>query len=147
MSKLAYVGVPYSDPDPAVRQARFDLVNRTVSFLKTAGCLCFSPISMLHPIALAHGLPVDWEYWKQFDLAMLERSQALLIVAIDGWMESVGVQEEIRIATELGIPIGYLLDPENQAIVMRFAQRSGLIEIDMKGRAWGEPFGYIARET
>ena len=32
----------------------------------------------------------------------------LMVLMLDGWVESVGVQAEIKIAKELGIPVQYI---------------------------------------
>lgn len=60
---------------------------------------------MSHPIAEDSGVPGTWEYWKAFDRAMLARCQKMIVIAIDGIADSVGVKAEIAIAQELGIPI------------------------------------------
>jgi hypothetical protein len=53
-------------------------------------------------------LPKGWEYWEKFDRAFIVASRALIVLTIDGWKDSVGVQAEIKIAKELGIPVDYL---------------------------------------
>ncbi len=44
---------------------------------------------------------------KHQDRALLERCDQLVVLMLDGWRESVGVQAEILIASELGIPTRY----------------------------------------
>ena len=106
--KLTYLAVPYSHSDPAIRQKRFEIVNKVSADLMSAGHLIFSPISHTHPIALAGELPVHWEFWKNFDIAYLEVSKKLIVLMLDGWKESKGVTGEVEIAVDLGIPIEYL---------------------------------------
>jgi len=72
------------------------------------GLLIFSPISHSHPIALAGDLPLGFDYWEKYDRAMLERCSGLIVLMLDGWKESVGVQAEIRIAEELGLDISFV---------------------------------------
>lgn len=105
---LIYLAVPYSHPDPAVRQERFEKVNSMAARLMQAGYLIFSPISHTHPIALAGGLPTGWEYWQAYDRAVLKSCSAMLVYALHGWRESKGVAGEIAIAQELGIPVRYV---------------------------------------
>lgn len=103
--KLVYLAVPYSHPDPAVREARFQAANRTAAKLMAAGDFVFSPISHTHPIALAGGLPLGWDYWEQYDRAVLACCYRFIILKLDGWMTSKGVKAESSIAEELGIEI------------------------------------------
>lgn len=106
--KLTYLACPYTHADPAVKAARFDAANRASAKLMKEGHLVFSPISHTHPIALAGELPGDWHFWKDYDQAFIEASRELIVLKEAGWQESVGVQAEIKIATELGIPVSYM---------------------------------------
>lgn len=108
--KIVYLACPYSHPDPDVRERRFHAVNYAAGVLMSEGKLVFSPISHTHPIAVAHDLPRGWDFWHAYDRAFLEISERVLVLMIDGWKESTGVQAEIAIAQELGVPIEYL-DP------------------------------------
>lgn len=105
---LTYLACPYTHPDPAVREARFHAANLATSQLSMAGEKVFSPISQSHPVALAGGLPTDWEYWADFDTAILEICCRIVVLALPGWQESKGVQAEIAIAERLGIPMELL---------------------------------------
>jgi len=145
--KLIYLSSPYTHKDADVRRRRFEIVTHCASILKRAGCFVFAPIVHAHPIAVAHGLPLDWEYWKRFDHMMLERSQAMLITEIEGWQESVGLREERLFAAELGLPIGYLPEPENDLLVTHYVRKAGLISMDMTGVAWGDSTTYVERQV
>ena len=72
------------------------------------GLIIFSPITHSHPIAECSDLPTNWEFWETFDRAYLEASSELIVLKLDGWEESKGVQAEIAIAEELGLSITYL---------------------------------------
>lgn len=105
--ELIYLACPYSHPEPKIKEKRFLDVNRVAATLMKDGYYVFSPISHTHPIA-AFGLPEHWEFWKGYDEAMIKNCKAVLVVKMDGWETSTGVQAEIKIAKELGIPVGYL---------------------------------------
>ncbi len=107
---LIYLATPYSDPDPKVRQRRFDVVNRVAADLMRDGDHIFSPISHTHPIALAGDLPKGWEFWQGYDRAILAACSKMIVLMQSGWRESVGVSAEIRLAEEMGLPIEYI-DP------------------------------------
>jgi hypothetical protein len=107
MTGLIYLATPYSDPDPAVREKRFQVVNRVAARLMKSGYLILSPISHTHPIALAGDLPKGWEFWKRYDIAIMKACSSVLVVTQDGWRESVGVTAEIAIAKGMGLPVLY----------------------------------------
>jgi hypothetical protein len=102
---LVYLASPYSHPDPAVREGRFQEVCRAAAHLMRAGLHVFSPIAHTHPVALAGSLPSGWEYWRGYDDAVLSACRALVVLAMEGWESSRGVAGEVEIARELGIPI------------------------------------------
>ena len=74
------------------------------------GEVVFSPISHTHPIAEQCELPKGWEYWNKYDRAMLSQCVKVYVLTIDGWMESVGVAAELKIANELGLPVEYITE-------------------------------------
>lgn len=104
---IAYLASPYSHLDPAVREERYQAACRAAAALLRAGRLVFSPIAHSHPL-VAYGLPADWSFWQRYDRELLARCDEVLVLMLAGWRESVGVQEEIRIARELGKPVRYL---------------------------------------
>jgi len=105
---MLYLAVPYSDDSYAIRKGRFEVANVAASQLVQQGNHVFSPISHTHPIALQGNLPVDWEYWEEYDRIMLSVCTELVVLLIDGWLTSVGVQAEIKIAKETGMKISYM---------------------------------------
>lgn len=105
-----YLATPYSDSDPAVRQRRFEAVNKLAAKLMAGGFMVFSPISHTHPIAVVGDLPTGWDYWERYDRKILAICDEVIVFCQDGWQESVGVQAEIKIAEELGIPVLYAWD-------------------------------------
>lgn len=105
---LTYLACPYSHPDASVRGDRFKEANRAAGLLMKRGDLVFSPISHTHPIAEECDLPKGWDFWQAFDRAYLSASRLLVVLCIAGWRESVGVQAEIAIARELGVPVEYM---------------------------------------
>lgn len=110
---LTYIAVPYSHADPKVTAERFKKVNILAGRLMAAGVTAFSPISHTHPIAMEVDLPTHWDYWERIDSEFLSVSNLLIVLCLPGWGESKGVQAEIKIAEELGIPIIYTNDDES----------------------------------
>ena len=106
--QLVYLACPYSDPDSEIMRRRFRSANVAAAWLMANGNLVLSPISHSHPIACAGGLPRDFAYWEAYDRALLACCRKMVVLMLDGWKESVGVQAEIKIAEEMLMPIEYM---------------------------------------
>lgn len=107
---MIYLASPYTHRDPQVREQRFRAACQATAALIRAGAVVFSPICHSHPLA-DHGLPTEWSFWERFDREYLARCDLLLVLKLEGWTTSVGVQAEMRIARELGKPICFLGAP------------------------------------
>ena len=108
MSDLIYLASPYSHPDFLVRNARFQAVCRASAKLLADGHLVYSPIAHTHPIALYGRIDGTWDTWSRLDRAMISRCQRMIVLLLDGWAESRGIREDVKIAKELGLPVSYL---------------------------------------
>jgi hypothetical protein len=104
-SGLTYLATPYSHPDPAVEHARFIVANKCSATLMRAGHQIYSPISQTHSIALEGGIPGDWQYWEEYDKRIISICQKVIVLTIDGWKESIGVQAEIEFAKSIGLSV------------------------------------------
>src|SRR5262245_46139289 len=99
---MIYLASPYSHPDAAVREQRFRDACRATAALMRMGNVVFSPIVHGHPL-VEHGLPTDWSFWKTHNRAHLGRCTELLVLILDGWEESEGVQAEMRLAQHMAV--------------------------------------------
>jgi len=106
---MIYLASPYSHPDPRVREARFDAACRATAVLVRAGHAVIAPIVLGHPL-VRYGVPGDWSFWEPMAREQLACCDELVVLRLDGWRESVGVQAEIAEAAELGKPLRFL-DP------------------------------------
>jgi len=123
---MIYLAGPYSHPDSAIREQRFHAACVAAARLMRAGHFVYSPIAHGHPIA-AHGLPTDWRFWEPHDRRFLEQCDEVVVLMIDGWRESRGVQAEIQIAGELGKPVRYLESVGDGATTLaHVAEEAGL---------------------
>jgi hypothetical protein len=109
---FVYVAIPYSHKDPDIQKYRFDMANAFSAQLMNEGMNVFSPVSMGHPIAIAHDLPENWEYWQGLCEAALSCTYKMYVLCIEGWEESTGVQAEIEICKRDGIRIAYVYVPQ-----------------------------------
>lgn len=106
--ELIYVACPYTHFNEQIMFERFRAVNRFSAKLMGEGKYVFSPISHTHPIRLEGKLPPGWDFWEGYDRRMIACCNKLIVLCIDGWKESTGVQAEIKIAKEMGIPVEYV---------------------------------------
>lgn len=111
---VIYLACPYTDPDPSVRQVRFDVATAVAADLIRAGHIVYSPITMTHPIdvvlaGLSNTLGSD--YWVTFDEAFMEICSEMVVIRLDGWERSNGIRREIAYFTERKKPIRYIDPP------------------------------------
>jgi hypothetical protein len=104
---MIYLASPYTHSDPSVREARFDAACLATVALVRAGHVVFSPIVHGHPL-VRFDLPIEWDYWERFDCEHLRRCDEMVVLMLEGWRESRGVQAEIDLAIEMDLPIRYL---------------------------------------
>ena len=106
---FSYMASPYTHEDPDVRQRRFEQVCRAAAHMMDEGKVVFSAIAHGHAIEI-YGAESrrDWEFWENQCINMLDTADELLVLTLDGWQDSVGVQREIDYAEDCGIPTRYI---------------------------------------
>ncbi len=112
MNRSIYFASPYSHPDPAVRQGRYEAVFAATRRLMGEGRIVFSPIMYGHQFAPPDG---HWESCLEFGTGMQFRHREWMLLAcrelwvytLPGWRESEGVVAEKRIAFDASIPLRY----------------------------------------
>jgi hypothetical protein len=107
---VIYLASPYSHPDPLVREARFEAACRATANLVRAGQAVFAPVVQGRSL-VRFGVPGDWKFWQPLVSEYLARCDEVLVLQLDGWRESEGVQAELALAAELGKRVNYL-EPE-----------------------------------
>lgn len=108
MSDIYFVSSPYSHEDKEVVKLRYEQVSKYVAKLVAEGRVTFSPITYGHVLCGFHDMPSDFEFWGNFCLTFLAKSTKLIVLKLDGWFESIGVQGEIEFAKKNNIPIAYV---------------------------------------
>lgn len=111
--KLTYLASPYHHEQPDIRYARYMRVCGTAAILMRRGLFVYSPIAHNDGVAYYGELQTGWDYWREYDTAMLECCKDMLVLILDGWQDSVGIRAEIDIATRLGISISYINEEGN----------------------------------
>lgn len=102
---------PYSSKDLAVKKMRVDAIADACVNLMIKGIISVSPL--IFGLALIEKsklvMPDSYEFWQEFCRQYVMISDTVYVLNLDGWKESNGVADEIRIAKENNIPI-YLVD-------------------------------------
>lgn len=104
-NKLIYLAAPYFAPDRKTEKKRFKTTCEVQAKLMTAGYAVFSPLANSIPAVEFGNLQIDHADFMRFDNILLRRCDELLVLALDGWRESKGVQEEIQEAIALRKPV------------------------------------------
>jgi len=90
---MIYLCSPYAHPDPDVRQERAQQVCAITGALIRAGLNVFSPI--VYSVQMSKYVGDDWNAWRRFALAMLDRCDELWIATLPGWLSSQGTAQEV----------------------------------------------------
>lgn len=103
-----YLAAPYTSPDKAIEAQRVELANRYAAILmERLGLTVFSPISHSAGIVkhLAKETITSHEFWMAQCIPMVRNCAALVVLTVEGWQSSKGVQLEIAAAEAVRIPI------------------------------------------
>jgi len=106
--EITYLGCPYSHSSHHIMQHRFEKICRISSVLMHDGHILFVPIVMCHPISRDYGLPGDFKFWWQLDIAFIKVCQRMLIVKMNGWEKSKGLYEEQVLANKYKLPVYFM---------------------------------------
>ena len=113
---MIYLVSPYTHADPRVREERFRAACQATAELMRAGQPTLSPVMFGH-LLTEYNLPGDWSFWAPFATEYLQRCDEVVVLMLDGWQESVGVQAEIRIAEANGTPVRYVAADQVLSVV------------------------------
>ena len=101
---MIYLAIPYT----GIEETSFKVATAITGQLMKRGDVVFSPITHSHEVAKITELPTDWDFWERVDREFIIKCDRLLVVGIEGWKESKGVQAEIDTALRYEMPIDYL---------------------------------------
>ena len=68
----------------------------------------YSPVIYFRQVALECNLPHTREFWWGVNKYMLDKSDELWVLLMDGWDTSDGVKQEIEYAKSIGLTIKYM---------------------------------------
>lgn len=112
-----YIGSPYSKYPGGLVEA-FKRVCRVTGRFAQAGVPAYSPIAHTHPIAAEGALdPHDHSIWLPFDGPLMEAARGLVVVMMDGWQDSIGLQFEIDHFKRAGKPVMFIDEGDDVAFL------------------------------
>jgi hypothetical protein len=77
----------------------------------------FGPITQSGRLSKKFGLSGKYDYWKAQDRAMVKKCDAVWVMAIDGWEDSIGVEDELALAKELGKQVLFIEERDEKLYV------------------------------
>lgn len=110
MSTLEYLALPYSHEEEEVMCYRAAVSDYIFSELSKEGRTVYAPISSCHHIARKHGMPTDWQFWKDTCRAFVSASYKIIVIMLPGWEDSTGLTAELELAESLCLEVEWL-DP------------------------------------
>jgi hypothetical protein len=106
--KMYYLASPYSHPDPQVREERYLSVMKRSAELLNQNVYVFSPILYSHEMSKLYQMPTDAAWWWDFNRTIMDKCDGLILHAIPGWKESVGVAQEMQYAKDINLQITFM---------------------------------------
>ncbi len=134
--KVYYLASPYSSLFPELVLERYQEQGRLCVYLLTELGLCvINPIEMCHHLSQRFKLPSGYEYWKKRDRRLIDCCDATIVCMMNGWENSIGVNDEIAYTLGSG-KIVYYLHPDTLEIIEPFTRRGKRkwIETKISGR-------------
>lgn len=91
-----YLASPYTSQYSSRRTERYLTALKAMNVLMLKGIVVFGPVAHTHPLATKFRLPKDSEYWMKYDKAFVKNSIGMIMLLIDGWMDSNGMKTELE---------------------------------------------------
>lgn len=116
---MIFLSAPYSASSESITEQRMIWYCQVAALLLLDGHNVISPL-LNHWVRKCGNLDVggDWEFWQDYSEDLLAVCNALYVIKLPGWDQSIGVKGEIDFAKQRNIPI-YEIEPtfENCKIV------------------------------
>jgi len=110
-NELIYLACPFRHQDLSIQRWRCAAATYVTGELFKKGGYVFSPLTHNGFLGEVYE-EITKEHWMQFDLTVLGLCTKLVVLKLEGWQESKGVQREIEFAQNRGIIIEEMEAPE-----------------------------------
>lgn len=121
---MIYLAAPYSHENPEIETERNRIIDNVTMNLVIMGFVVYSPIT--HGCALVRSgilddteIGTDWKAWKHHCLGMLEKADSMMILALEGWAESKGIDAEIDYCNKNQIPVTILTELDISKLIAK----------------------------
>lgn len=104
---FTYLGSPYSLYKAGHNEAA-RIVATAAASIMAKGLRVYSPIAHGHFVSQHGKLLQTWDFWKAQCQPMIDAASSLIVLRMDGWTESVGLNYEIDEFTRARKPVLYL---------------------------------------
>lgn len=105
-----YLASPYSHEERCVIQGRVNEAERAVAWLTKQGVAVFGAIHHSHPL-VKYGFDSTWNMWQSIDKKFMDSCKGIIVLCLNGWRESVGVNAELEYCAKKKLPI-FLMEKE-----------------------------------
>lgn len=111
---FAYLAIPYTSKNPDPEANATERAARMVDFWKACAYLIdrgdhvVSPMTLEPALLAAPNMPYEWPFWKEYSLKMIGICSTLVVLMLDGWEESTGVEGEIKEAWAKDLVVEFL---------------------------------------
>lgn len=108
--ELIYLASPYTHEDSYVREIRFLQSSRATAWIiNTHRLNVFGAITHTQALVTRYQMPVQWEFWAEYDTAFISHAKEVWVLCIPGYTNSTGVTTERKLATAMGKKIRYVI--------------------------------------
>lgn len=101
-NRFVFVASPYSHPDAEVRTKRYEAACRAAIVFTEFDVPVYVPIAMTGRFEAPD---IPYQRWLEHSTRMLAHSAAVVVLTLDGWEESKGIQTELEIARLRNLPV------------------------------------------
>ena len=105
---MIYLAAPYTHSDDAICAIRVEMVTYAAAVLTECGFHVYSPLTHGHQLAKKRNLPKEFDYWATQCKKYVGMCDSVVVLLLDGCLESVGVTAEVEEAAEQNKPVIYI---------------------------------------
>jgi len=102
---MIYISSPYTHKDQHVIDLRIHQTENFIIWVMEKGYYPISIPIQFHKLVKEKRLPIDNLYWENYYKNIIPKASEVFVLMLDGWDISVGIQNEIKQATDLEIRI------------------------------------------
>lgn len=127
INKRLYVAIPYSSDDKNIEIERYEKVTKLTAKLTKLRYKVMSPITYGHTLIQYEDMPGSYDFWEDFCISFLKDCDLLIVLTLDGWEDSKGLNGEIEYATHNHIPIIHVSEHKINGLINYLEQDPDIV--------------------